>query len=783
MALVLPDPDIGWDLERLEEPSKQPTKAPSPSPTRWPTYFPTQATERPTKGPTPEPTSKPTPAPSGEPTAKPTPRPTPAPSREPKPTPAPSREPTPKPTPAPSRELTPEPSKEPTLSSTTGPSPKPTAPEPTTFLPVPEEVPTPGTILPIPAEVLAPATLVPVPVDQATIPTPVPPDDATPTEMLVLIAPSTRSPSSKPTWYPTSDPDSPVVRTYYSCPPPASKTITAHDKNGSDVIYEIKPPVSTVKIDYDFQVQLLEDEDEEDLEYLLPRIDSRLGESLARQMWSGTENGQDEDSCRGYYIEDFRRRRNLNGVGRQARADGLDMRTKIIGISSVGDLSIEDGLDCDPKNDGCYVVRGEYDATYVGFNEAGVKSSVSRVVKEEMDEGDSNDGAYQLSFLGLANELSRSAEPGIAALNVVDYVAQVVPENNTAFTNYGIGFVTALTSAFLMLCYVIFVKGDGADKVKERMDERKEKKKEKRKALGERDEEGGTPRLDSDQSYCYDLESVAIVEGGYDDNGECGSEAGVEVQSHHSSVSGSHSSSSKSKALMTASNFSQNTGRTKRMSKRADDINYSEVQKLNSLLEADDAFDGEDGETSSSSAPSRTGPKAVSPVDAGCSVQSSYSLSRSVSNSGRTRSARSHRSKSGRDDVTNGSNSEVSGASSWSSPTTDLISFANQLFSWPGSNEDEDGSQNDRRREPVALVDRTPSLARESSRGVATPTTIDLSPQSAASSTVVRQLPSISEAELPPPMNDTPHMNVSRHRPGTGCIQPQKAPSYEECEV
>jgi len=521
-------------------------------------------------------------------------------------------------------------------------------------------------------------------------------------------------------------------------------------------LVKIRPHISTVNIEYEFQLQLLQfdSEDEDDLlEDLLSEIQDRLGNSLSRYMKSNTEDGEDEGSCRGYYVEDFRRRRrrrrrNLNQ--RRARAEGEDTRTKIVEITTATELSIDDDLDCVPKNDGCHVVRGEYDATYVGFNEAGVKSAISRAVKEEMDEGgddddDSNkEGLYRLSFLGLESEMTRSSEPNIAALNVLDYAAELVPENNTRFTNYGIGILAALGAAFMMLCYVIFVRDEKtSSKVKDKMVDRKERKKEKQTALGERDDERETP---VDQSYCYDLGSVAIVGGeGYniDDayDGCDGSEAGVELQSSHSSMS------AKSKV----------SDKTQRMSNKADDVNYDAAHKLDSLLEGDVDFGCDEEESYTLTAASRVGLQTVSSVDAGCSVRSSNSAgSRSVSNSGRSHSSR-RTDQYGTNSV---KSSKSSGETSESSPLANLV-----FGTYSNVSSDDDSLQ------LVAMVDRTPSSPSNIP-------TIDLSPT--GDSTVIRQLPSILEAELPPPMNDTPRMNSYRNR---GSPLSEEVPSYEECEV
>lgn len=505
-------------------------------------------------------------------------------------------------------------------------------------------------------------------------------------------------------------------------------------------------PISTVTIDYEFQIQLLGDveNEEEYVEELLHKLQSQLGESLGKYMKSNTQDGEDETSCRGYYVEDSWRRK-LNK--RRARAEGEDLPTRIIAIESSRDMSIDKDVHCIPKNDGCHVIWGEYDATYVGFNEPGVKSSVSRAIKVEMDEGRGDSGDdYQLSFLGLQGELTRSPEPGISRINVVDYMEEMVEKS--IFTSYGIGFIVALGSAFLMVMYIFFVKSDATDKVKDRIDERKEKKKDKKTALGERDKERETPE---DQSYCYDLESVAIVEEGHLDY----ESEGVEVRSNHS-------------GSLAASVASPDSGRTRKMSNMTGNINYTAAQRLDSLLVDDAEFCHEETSCTPSAA-SAPRPNAVSPLDAGCSIGTRNRSGGSGSgNSGRTNGREvSH--------GTLGSNYDES--NSRGPPADSYMPFNGLLSIFSAS----DGGDNGNNRS-LSMVDRTPSFVRTSTRGSSAST--DQSPASACS-TIVQQLPSISEAELPPPMNDTPLVNKSRSRASfpRSNASPEKAPLYEECEV
>eukprot|EP00571_Detonula_confervacea_P017358 CAMPEP_0172300262 /NCGR_PEP_ID=MMETSP1058-20130122/2384_1 /TAXON_ID=83371 /ORGANISM="Detonula confervacea, Strain CCMP 353" /LENGTH=609 /DNA_ID=CAMNT_0013009989 /DNA_START=304 /DNA_END=2133 /DNA_ORIENTATION=- len=589
------------------------------------------------------------------------------------PTNEPSEPPSPSPTtPSPT---TPRPT---TQNPTPQPSPSPTTP-PTTQNPTPAPSPSPTTSAPSPNPSLAPVAATPAPI----APTPSPSEEAT------------------TSWPPTysNNRNPPAVRTYYSCPPPSSKTVEARDENGSDVLIEIPPPISTVRIAYDFQVQLLIVEDYQDsyiTESLLPAMDNRLEESLGGYYKDGTEDGQDESRCGGYYVEDFRRRRKLNekmehgGIGtvilsmeqQQRRVEEAEeIPTKIIGISSAQDLVVDENQSCVPQNDNCYVVRGALDATYVGFNEAGVKSSISRAIRNTTVDNDSdNNEIYDIQYLG-----SATTQFTPSSLNNLGRWAEVLPASSgdSRLTPYGIGIMAALGSAFLMICYVLFIKNDGAGNLKDTMDERKEKKDGKKKALGEDDDEKQT----DDQSYCYDLESVAI---------DCYGEDGFEVQSTQSSSSNCSNARSR------------DSGKTKRMSNRASDMNYDNAHKLSSLLE-----DVDEEYTTVSRV---RGPMAVTPADAGCSVRS-----------GRVTPLGNY--------------------------------YSNDVGTQAGT----------------PLVDRIPSSARGSPISMEDVSSPPISP--------IHQLPSISEAELPPPMNDTPRLAYSHSRRGNRPDAQSSCDETEEWEV
>lgn len=357
--------------------------------------------------------------------------------------------------------------------------------------------------------------------------------------------------------------------------------------------------------------------------------------------------------------------------------------TKIIGMSSAKDLTVDEYQSCIPRNTGCYVVHGELDATYVGFNEAGVKSSVSRAVREEMvDNGFEydNDFEYEVEYLGAGGAAAsdggaRSANTP-SSLNMGDVLDALPPSDGRhGITPYGIGILAALGSAFLVICYVIFVKADVPSNVKDRIDERNVRKVSKRKALGEDDNEQRYAQDD----YCYDLGSVVAIDRGKDDG-----EDGFEV---HSTLTSSRSRSNSSNGQY--SQVSRHSAKTKRMSNKAGDVNHGTAQKSSSLLEDED-----DLQDSDAAVRTRSG-IAVHPDDAGCIPKDSSSSSDSIERAA---------------PISNHTGMQPAGT-------------------------------------PLQ-VDRTPS------------------PASAAGT---HQLPSISEAELPPSMRDTPRIAYSHpNRGGRG---------------
>ena len=431
------------------------------------------------------------------------------------------------------------------------------------------------------------------------------------------------------------------TRTVYSCPPPKPQTITTQNENGTDVTIIIEPSISTVRITYGFQ--MITSDEEEELEDLLPEFENQLESSLGTYYSANTEVDEGEDDCGGYIIDDFRRQqRRLLGMKRQRRARAEDVveqeTTKIIGISTAQDLAIAEDQDCVPQNtENCHVIIGSVDATYVGTNEAGVTSSISRAVKQEVDDNNPETSEIVVQYLGTQDDTSEGggftlADTVAMAKNVASNWQEAMPERtgNEQLTPLGMGIMIALGSAFAMVVLVLFFKSD---------DKSSEKKKSKKEALVEYDDERQT---DEGQSYCYDLESVAISNGTNDSV-----EDGIEIRS--TVYSGS------------------DCDKTKRISNcRADDMRYNDIQKMESLIEEEQLS-----------------------------------------------------SQFGSEDDTDDVVQPSSGG----------------MFS-------RKSSSNKGERSQTPLVDRVPSLMESPS-----------SPNSP-----VHQLPSISEAELPPPMNDTPHI-------------------------
>ena len=267
----------------------------------------------------------------------------------------------------------------------------------------------------------------------------------TPTSVVSSIIITTSFPTTIITEGTTSD----KSRTFFSCPPPP-RLIVRHGES----IIEIDTPLSTVRISYGFHV--VQTQENNDIRTILPAIEGQMEQTLGEYMKSHTEDGYDESSCSGYYIEDFRRSR------RKAMAEELP--TKIIALSSAEELSLDKYVPCETiMSTNCFVVKGALDASYIGHNEAGVTSSISRLIKTEVV----NQAEYDIEYIDANNDESY----GYTTPNTADLIPTIVSslqetdpamsnDESGGITNYGAGILVALGLAFIGVVYVAFIKGN-----------------------------------------------------------------------------------------------------------------------------------------------------------------------------------------------------------------------------------------------------------------------------------------------------------------------------------
>ena len=382
-----------------------------------------------------------------------------------------------------------------------------------------------------PSITLAPVTLFPVAslmgnpttVTQAPV-TLVPAETLTPSTTTQLITSNEVPPSTAST----------TERAYYSCSP--------GDKLNN----------ATVRVAYNFQIQLLGNVG---IAALLPTIESRFERSLGEFLKTNTV--YDGRRCEGYYVEHFRGRflndnRNNNVMNEERRISEANS-TKIIGISSATDLSVDEAQACVPRREDCYIICGELDATYVGPNEASVKSSLSRVVEEEFAGG----FMYEIKYLGsqYPSDDNRTSSSPSPVAGVVANRKNTMPNSASGgllLSPLGIGIIAVLGSTFIVACIVLFITSDGSGKVKKTLEQRKEKKLTKKNALCEEDDE----KPMDDQDYCYDLQSITV-----DCDFEMESEDGVEV----------HTLRSPARVIHPETESARYSERTRKISNKIDD--------------------------------------------------------------------------------------------------------------------------------------------------------------------------------------------------------------------
>jgi cbb3-type cytochrome oxidase subunit 3 len=248
-------------------------------------------------------------------------------------------------------------------------------------------------------------------------------------------------------------------RTFFSCPPPPPQIV----QHGESII-EIETHLSTVRISFGFHVQT----QDTDIRTILPAIERQMEQTLGEYMKSHTEDGYDESSCSGFYIEDFRRRRRTR-TRRKAMAEELP--TKIIALSSAEDLSLDKYLPCEETssstNTNCFIVKGALDASYIGNNEVGVTSSISRLIKTEVV---INQTEYDIEYIDVNNDVSYY---GYTTPDTADFIPTIVSslqesdlaindddDESGGITIYGAGILVALGLAFIGVVYVAFIKGN-----------------------------------------------------------------------------------------------------------------------------------------------------------------------------------------------------------------------------------------------------------------------------------------------------------------------------------
>ncbi|KAL3796555.1 hypothetical protein HJC23_009686 [Cyclotella cryptica] len=370
-------------------------------------------------------------------------------------------------------------------------------------------------------------------------------------------------------------------KSYFSCPAPAPQTVTSRDDNGVPVDIVIDPPVASCHVSYDFELQVTNHSytvttasssssgsgmmmtNETNIlayiESLLPGIEDRLGDVVANYLMLHTEYSADMTTCGGYIVTEFQRERMLlqhheqhqqQHPGRKRlRSEDTSSSselTKIISLTGE-EYQIDPVNECDPPDRTCYVVNGKMNATYVGYDEPGVKSSVSRLVKREMDKSQSNgpslrEYSYGMRYIGPSNNVgedmpAQSSPVTPSAILSAEDIMNTIPDNvNFHPTPIGIGIIAALAAAFVMACYARFSKEDGElkEEVIEEIQVAKHKmrrRKNRKKHMGDDEllvEDNGNSEANS--SLGYDLESVAIdvKSGGVDD------EEAVEIQETYS---------------------------------------------------------------------------------------------------------------------------------------------------------------------------------------------------------------------------------------------------------
>jgi len=237
-------------------------------------------------------------------------------------------------------------------------------------------------------------------------------------------------------------------------------------------------------------------------------MQSELGDLLAGYLksQSHTENEeQGETSCEGYYV---------NTLIRRLQDADQGGGTKIIAIASSSSFAIDSDKTCTTSNPSCSVVEGSYDVTYVGTDEAAVKSTIVKAMMEEVRQIESNSFETEVSFL---QEENHNVLPPVIQIVSNDFMDSI-PESEgfgSNLTIYGKLILGLLGAGFMMIVFVVFRHDD---KGKEKKVDDDDDDNDDKSDLKESSDSGGSGS--SSGMISYDLGNVVI-----DDHLEDGSKS------------------------------------------------------------------------------------------------------------------------------------------------------------------------------------------------------------------------------------------------------------------
>lgn len=248
---------------------------------------------------------------------------------------------------------------------------------------------------------------------------------------------------------PSTQPVNTGTKTYFSCAAPAPEILEGIDYDGNTVLVQLGQPVSTVPIGFIYEVTTKDNSSSVSLADVLPEIQSELGDSLAGYLKSQSHSEDDDEdgtACEGYNVDTLIRRLQDTDQG-----DG----TKIISIASSSTFAIDSDKTCTSSNPNCSVVEGSYDVTYIGTNEAAVKSSIVRAMMMEEVNLESNSFEAEVSFV---QEEDHSVLPPVIQIMAEDFMDSI-PESDgfgSNLTIYGKTILGLLVALLLVIIFVVF---------------------------------------------------------------------------------------------------------------------------------------------------------------------------------------------------------------------------------------------------------------------------------------------------------------------------------------